>query len=236
MYTSKSLAVALVLLSIARVSVTAAEPARLKLLFLGDDGHHQPAIRFKQLQPELRKRKIDLVYTDAVSDLNSQTLAEYDGLVVYANIDEISDDQARALLAFVEGGKGFIPLHCASYCFRNHQEIVGLIGGQFLRHETGMFRTTIVEPDHPVMKGFSGFESWDETYVHTRHNPVNRVVLETRTEGDAQEPWTWVRTHGKGRVFYTAWGHDGRTFSNPGFVNLVERGIRWACGGDPSIV
>ncbi|WP_397570808.1 PVC-type heme-binding CxxCH protein [Schlesneria sp. T3-172] len=236
MYTSKSLAVALVLLSIARVSVTAAEPARLKLLFLGDDGHHQPAIRFKQLQPELRKRKIDLVYTDAVSDLNSQTLAEYDGLVVYANIDEISDDQARALLAFVEGGKGFIPLHCASYCFRNHQEIVGLIGGQFLRHETGMFRTTIVEPDHPVMKGFSGFESWDETYVHTRHNPVNRVVLETRTEGDAQEPWTWVRTHGKGRVFYTAWGHDGRTFSNPGFVDLVERGIRWACGGDPSIV
>jgi len=45
-----------------------------------------------------------------------------------------------------------------------------------------------------------------------------------------------VRTHEKGRVFYTAWGHDARTFSNPGFHNLVERGIRWACNDDPSQV
>ena len=44
------------------------------------------------------------------------------------------------------------------------------------------------------------------------------------------EPWTWIRTQGKGRVFYTAWGHDQRTFGNPGFHNLVERGIRWAIG------
>ena len=35
-----------------------------------------------------------------------------------------------------------------------------------------------------------------------------------------KEPWTWVRTQGKGRVFYTAWGHDQRTWSHPGFHNL----------------
>ncbi|MBW8885755.1 MAG: ThuA domain-containing protein, partial [Planctomycetia bacterium] len=65
------------------------------------------------------------------------------------------------------------------------------------------------------------------------------AVLNNRTtaiEGDRKEPWTWVRTHGKGRVFYTAWGHDQRTWSNPGFQNLVERGIRWAVGADPAIV
>jgi hypothetical protein len=59
-------------------------------------------------------------------------------------------------------------------------------------------------------------------------------VLEYRNEGDGREPWTWTRTHGQGRVFYTAWGHDQRTWSNPGFHNLVERGIRWACGDDPA--
>src|SRR5262249_38732226 len=42
--------------------------------------------------------------------------------------------------------------------------------------------------------------------------------------------WTWVRTQGKGRVFYTAWGHDDRTWGTPGFQELVERGIRWATG------
>ena len=214
----------------------AAELPRLKVLFLGDGGHHQPAVRFKQLQPVLAKRKIDLVYSDVPGDLNPDTLKKYDGLVVYANIDSITDDQATALLDYVAGGKGFIPLHCASFCFRNNEQIVALIGAQFLKHGTGTFRTTITIPDHPVMKGFRGFESFDETYVHSKHNEQNRTVLETRAEGDAEEPWTWVRTHGKGRVFYTAWGHDGRTFSNPGFHNLVERGIRWACGQDPSVV
>ncbi len=29
-----------------------------------------------------------------------------------------------------------------------------------------------------------------------------------------REPWTWVRTHGKGKVFYTAYGHDERVWNN----------------------
>ncbi len=36
------------------------------------------------------------------------------------------------------------------------------------------------------MKGFGGFSSWDETYVHTKHNEKGRTVLEVRggrTEG-----------------------------------------------------
>ena len=37
-------------------------------------------------------------------------------------------------------------------------------------------------------------------------------------------------------MFYTAWGHDQRTWGNPGFQNLVERGIRWAVGDDPGVV
>ncbi|HND53934.1 MAG TPA: ThuA domain-containing protein, partial [Pirellulaceae bacterium] len=57
-----------------------------------------------------------------------------------------------------------------------------------------------------------------------------------REDAEGREPWTWVRTHGKGRVFYTAWGHDNRTWNHPGFHNLVERGIRWAVGDDPSQV
>ena len=41
-----------------------------------------------------------------------------------------------------------------------------------------------------------------------------------------------MRTQGKGRVFYTAWGHDERTWRQPGFQQLLERGIRWSAGGD----
>ncbi|MCA8982198.1 MAG: ThuA domain-containing protein [Planctomycetaceae bacterium] len=225
---------------ITRTHADDAKPSRqanLKLLFLGDNGNHKPRQRADDLLPALALRGIEVVYTDRVSDLNPETLAQYQGLIVYANIDTITPEQEQALLAYVENGGGYIPLHSASFCFRNSTACIQLLGAQFRRHGGQEFRTVIAEPDHPLMQGFSGFESWDETYIHQLHNPHNRTVLEYRVQGDqaegnTQEPWTWIRTQGKGRVFYTAWGHDQRTFSHPGFHNLVERGIRWACRGD----
>ncbi len=213
----------------------------LKLLYMGDNGHHQPRVRFGDLAPALKKRGIDLQYTDQMTDLNAETLADYDGLVLYANIDRIENAQAKAVLDYVASGKGFVPLHCATFCWRNNKDIVALMGGQFQRHGGQVFSTQIAQPAHPIMKGYGSFTSWDETYIHHMHNEKNRTVLEYRVtgeqaDGNSREPWTWVRTHGKGRVFYTAWGHDRRTFSQHGFHNLVERGIRWACSDDPATV
>jgi uncharacterized protein len=105
-----------------------------------------------------------------------------------------------------------------------------LVGAQFLRHGTGEFTVEIVKPDHPVMAGMKPFQVWDETYVHTKHNP-DRVVLMERVDAEGREPWTWVRTHGKGRVFYTAYGHDDRVWSNPNFHLLMKNAVRWAVAG-----
>ena len=222
--------------TLGRRSAEAAEPARVKLLFLGDNGHHQPALRFRQLAPVFAERGIELTYTDRTDSLNPRTLNEFAGLMIYANLTELKPDEERALLEYVRGGKGLIPLHCASFCFLNSPAYIALVGGQFKRHGTGTFRTEIVEPNHPIMKGYRGFESWDETYVHDKHNEKGRTVLEFRVDDEGREPWSWVREEGKGRVFYTAWGHDQRTWGNPGFQNLVERGVRWAIGQDPAVV
>jgi len=202
----------------------------VRVLFLGDRGHHAPAERAKQLSPVLAGRGIAIAYTEDANDLNAEKLAGFDALLVYANIDAIQPAQEKALLDFVEGGKGFVPLHCASFCFRNSDKVVALVGAQFKSHGTGTFRAKILRPDHPAMRDVPEFESWDETYVHAKHHEENRVVLATRE----QEPWTWVRTHGKGRVFYTAWGHDARTWGNAGFQKQIEQGIRWAAGREPA--
>ncbi|RMF41177.1 MAG: glycosyl hydrolase [Planctomycetota bacterium] len=211
----------------------------LRILFLGDQGHHQPVERAKQIIPVMAQRGIQIEYTEDLNQLTDTNLSKFDGLLVYANIDSISEAQAAALLKYVADGGGFIPIHCASYCFRNSPQVVDLIGAQFASHGTAEFETEIVAPEHPVMRGFHGFRSWDETYIHARHNSRNRIVLEVRREGEQAigrdaEPWTWIRHHGQGRVFYTAWGHDHRTWGHPGFHNLLERGIRWACGDDPA--
>jgi uncharacterized protein len=207
--------------------------APLSVLFLGDRGHHVPADRAAQITPVLAGRGIRVTYTERVDDLNPETLAKHDALLIYANINEIKPAQEKALIDYVEGGGAFVPLHCASYCFLNSPRYIALVGAQFLRHGTGTFDTKIVDGSHPIMKGIEPFRTWDETYVHHKHNEEGRHLLQVRAEGTTEEPWTWVRTQGKGRVFYTAYGHDGRTWQNPGFHDLLERGIRWAVKKGP---
>ncbi|HXE81098.1 MAG TPA: PVC-type heme-binding CxxCH protein [Vicinamibacterales bacterium] len=203
----------------------------IRVLFLGHENlrHHPSSTLYPLLAAPLARRGIQLthVWTPAEA-LTPEKLAHYDALLIYANHKTITPEQERALLDFVEGGKGLIAIHCASFMFLESEHYIPLIGGQFLRHGTGKFTAEIVRPDHPAMAGVKPFETWDETYVHTRHNPVNRTVLMERVDDEGREPYTWVRTQGKGRVFYTAYGHDERTWSQPGFHRLIESGILWA--------
>jgi putative membrane-bound dehydrogenase-like protein len=214
------------------MAVATVQANEIRVLFLGDNGHHRPADRFKELQPVMREKQIELVYTESLADLNESKLAGFDALAIFANHTRIEPAQEKALLGFVENGGGLVALHCASFCFLNSDKYIELVGGQFKSHGTGVFKETIVNADHPVMKGLQPIESWDETYVHSRHN-TKRTVLAERRDEKGSEPYTWVREHGKGRVFYTAWGHDQRTWGNAGFQTLVEQGIRWASANSP---
>jgi len=201
----------------------------VQVLFLGDQGHHEPRKRFDDARAALAADGIQLEYSEDLARLSAAGLADKDVLCVYANIDELPPAREAALLAWIEAGHGLVALHSASYCFRNSDAWIALVGGQFEQHGAGWFRTRLVDPEHPIFRGLLPFESWDETYVHTRH-ASDRQVLELRVEGEREEPYTWTRTQGQGRVFYTAWGHDQRTWKTPGFQELLRRGLRWTAG------
>lgn len=201
----------------------------LRVLFLGDNGHHQPAMRALDAQPHLSSKGIHVVYTDHTDALSVENLSTFDVLLLYGNTPTITPDQEYALFNFVENGGGLVTIHAGIAMFSNSDAYYSLVGGTFKSHGVDTVRTKVVQPDHPAIQGLESFESWDETYVHMRHNPDKTVLTVHEGNGHA-EPWTWVRTHGDGRVFYTAWGHDERTWTNPGFQALLERGIRWAAG------
>lgn len=203
---------------------------RVKVLFLGDKGHHNPLDRFRQVVSEMMGRGVDLTYTDELSQINPANLKRFDALMLYANITKATPDVEKAILDYVADGHGYAVIHCGSYCWLNSQPLTELAGGRFKRHGTGVFKETQIKPDHPILAGLHPIESWDESYVHEMHNEKDRTVLSVREDKEGKEPYTWVRTHGKGRVFYTAWGHDERTWSNKDFQDLLERGIRWSAG------
>ncbi|MEM6629614.1 MAG: PVC-type heme-binding CxxCH protein, partial [Bacteroidota bacterium] len=207
-----------------------ADQGSLQLLFLGHEGDHHNGKKYMPiLASYLAPKGIQLTWASDPGVLNPKELNKFDGLILYANHDSIAPSQEKALLQFIRKGKAFLPIHSASYCFRNSDAFVDLVGAQFESHGIDSFSTEIVQADHPIVAGFQSFETWDETYVHHRHNPDREVLME-RMNGGKREPWTWTRTYGKGRIFYTAYGHDERTWSHPGFLDLIERGIRWAIG------
>ena len=162
----------------------------LKVLMLGQDQrHHDSAALYQVIAPVFARKGIQITHVNTPAEaLVPETLANYDALMLYANHTKIEPDQEKALLDFVAGGKGLVVLHCASFMFQNSEPFIALVGGQFKSHGTGEVRAEIVQPEHPIMKGFENFTTpWDETYVHTKHNPVDRVVLMERVDDKGRD-------------------------------------------------
>jgi type 1 glutamine amidotransferase len=188
------------------------DPRPLRVLFLGHDRTHHPSAKLMpMLARTLARKGIQLTYVMTPAEaLDPATLRHYDALMIYANHETMTPAEEQSLVAFVESGKGLVAIHSASAMFKGSARYIAMVGGQFARHGAGEFAAEIVLPDHPIVRGLEPFSTWDETYVHTRHNADGRTVLMERVDADGREPYTWVRTEGRGRVFYTAFGHDER--------------------------
>lgn len=220
----------------AAVPAAAAEPDQaakqpLRVLFLGgSSGSHQPRAMFERFSPAAAPAGLELVYTEETdAALTDESLARYDLLAIFKDDGELSAAAERALVRFVETGHGLVAIHCASHAFRNSQAYTRLVGGRFQRHGHESFRPTIIDAQHPAMSGVAGFTTRDETYVHNELADDNRVLM-VRAEAGGYEPYTWVRTAGQGRVYYTALGHDELTWRQPDFHRLLIRAIDWAAG------
>ncbi len=216
------------LATLALVVVADAAPRPIRVLFLGheDNRVHNSSASAALLMEKLGRDAIYFDYFTTPDCLNRETLSRYDAVMLYANHEKMTAEQFDALNAYVESGRGFLPIHSASACFGNEPRFIAMVGARFKSHGAGVFKATIVDKTHPIMKGVNEYETWDESYVHDQHNPQGRKLLAERE----REPWTWVREQGKGRIFYTASGHDQRTWSNADFQQMLRNAIVWAVG------
>ncbi|MDA0749624.1 MAG: ThuA domain-containing protein [Verrucomicrobia bacterium] len=235
----KSLLSLLLLLGALNVHGTDEGPVRV--LFLGHDAEHHPSnAYFPMISKALGRDAIYFDYMTSVEEAlgDADYLGKFDAVLLYANHAEITSNQWKNLLNFVETGGGFLPIHCASWCFSNEPGFDQLVGGRFAHHRTGVFQPKTVLPDHEAIKDVPALEAWDETYVHVNHNLKDRVVLQVREVAGPDdnikepEPWTWIRTQGEGRVFYTASGHDHRVWGRDEFHQLIKKGVLWSIGDE----
>ncbi len=152
-----------------------------------------------------------------------------------------------SLLAFVRSGKGLAGIHAATDTCYEWGAYGRMIGGFFLNHPWHESVGVKVEkPDHPVCAAFGGkdFEITDEIYqfkapYSRRHLKVLLSLDRAKTPGKGQRPdddyaISWVRTEGKGRVFYTSLGHREELYWNPAMLRHYLDGLRFALGDLPA--
>jgi hypothetical protein len=145
-------------------------------------------------------------------------------------------------VAFVEGivrahsvgGVPAVMLHCSihSYRFSTTDEWRKLLGVSSYQHGAKhAFEIVNLQAGHPVMKGFP--DKWqdfpDELYqlkkIWPDCVPLGRAV----SSKEAEQVVVWVNTYGKARVFGTTLGHANETMSDKLYLDLVTRGLLWAC-------
>jgi type 1 glutamine amidotransferase len=73
------------------------------------------------------------------------------------------------------------------------------------------------------------FSVHEEFYVFS-HDPLPRLHVLARLDGQVHHPLVWCRRAERGRVSYDALGHFAETWRNPLQIAMATGGIAWATG------
>lgn len=189
----------------------------------------------------------ELITKTDTKKMNRKNLDYFDAVLFYTSGELDMDDKQKAdLLAFVkEDGKGFIAVHSGNDTFYDWPEYGEMVGGYFDGHPWNRFDAPIILEDreHPITAHFpKELVVYDEIYQAKNFSRDRVRVLmrldETkldmskkgikRTDGDFAV--SWVRDYGKGRVFYTSFGHETSAWDRPDIQKMFLEAVRWVTG------
>lgn len=155
----------------------------------------------------------------------------------------------KSLMDYVVGGKGFVGIHAATDTLYNMPEYGRMIGGYFDGHPWTADKEVQIDIEkgqekHPLNAIFEGKslnlreeiyqhrEPYDPALMHTllRLNVEKSASVQGMKRQDGHYGVSWLRQHGKGRVFYCALGHNHEMYWHPQVLRHYLAGIQWAMG------
>lgn len=193
--------------------------------------------------------------TENGASFNPAILARFDA-VVFNNVsgDVFTPDQRAAFKAFLENGGGFVGIHGAggdmTYDWKWY--VNDLIGAQFRGHPMDpQFQQATVRTEdkaHPATKDAPA--SWNRTdewysFEKAARQPGYHVLLtlDEKTFANhkmmgkdlvmgSDHPIAWWHCVGKGRIFYSAMGHQASAYSESEYRQVLLGATQWALKQD----
>jgi hypothetical protein len=188
---------------------------------------------------------LEIVHTEDVSLINADNLRNFDAVYFFTSGElPLSDQQKADLLDFIRQGKGFGGSHSATDTLYTWPEYGDMIGGIFDGHPwTQEAAIDVEDPQSPLVAHLApGFRFTEELYqfrAFSRDQVRVLLTLDTssvdlgasginRTDGDFA--LAWIRSYGKGRVFYSAFGHFPENFQLPPIRTMLLKALLWLTG------
>jgi len=201
----------------------------------------------------LTKHSIVFPETSAVpdvngSDVNYKTLNDFDAIFFYGIGElELTDRQKADLLSFIkDDGKGFIGCHTAITAFYKWPDYGEMIGGYFDDHPWTTFDAPVIveDPRFPAMKAFPREFTIRDGIYQVKNFSRERVRVLARLDEtkldlnnntrvhrtDRDFAVAWARNYGKGRVFYSTFGHTDESWDDPRLQTMWLEAIKWGMG------
>jgi type 1 glutamine amidotransferase len=183
--------------------------------------------------------------TEDSSLVTRDGLARYDAVVFFTSGElPMSDGQKAALLDFVRSGRGFVGIHSATDTLYDWPDYGALVGAYFDGHPWHQTVTLRVEDrTHPASSALPPtfslneeiyqFRNWSRANVHVLVS-LDAASVDVSAPGvnraDRDFALAWARSEGRGRMFYTALGHEPGVWQDARFQQHLLGGIRWAMG------
>ena len=221
------------------------------LVFSKTTGYRYASIEraVKAIKEAGQKRGWEVVATENGAYFHEICLKSYKAVVFLSTTgDFLTDAQQKAFEKYIENGGGYAGIHSAADCEYDWEWYGTLLGTRFRNHTFFPYpipkAEIVTEPgSHPATDGlparWSKKDEWYNFRENIRGKPGFQVLLtvdETTYPAfwpkamGGDHPISWTHPVGKGRMFYTAIGHNTSTFNNPTAMKHIMGGIAWAAG------
>ncbi len=217
------------------------EAGKTRVLIIGGGSSHNFAKFFGEEDSETLKGAGLTVHYTEDRDQAATELKNADVAIISTNrkfFDTL--EYRKALMDFVAAGKGVIMLHPGTwYGFPEWPELnAKIVGGGARGHDAlGPFTVSVMEKDHPVMKGVpASFEVTDELYyinAEADKIPAGTAPIEVLAQTSPSKkyskphPSVWVVKNDKARIVGIALGHDQRVHDLPAFRAILINAVKW---------
>ena len=205
------------------------------LIIYGGWEGHEPLRMAEIFQSALEVDGFKVEAADTLAALDDrEKLQQLDLILPCWTMDKLSDKQKGNLLEAVSSGVGLGGFHGGmGDAFRGCTEYEWMVGGHFVGHpHVGEYTVCKTSTSHPITDGLPESFEYNSEQYYMLVDPGITVLADTVYTYEGREctmPVVWIKHWGKGRVFYSALGHQAKEFSDcPHVMEMTLRGLEWA--------